>query len=213
MEGPFPARSGPAPGRQAIEAVFASRYPDRGEENTVCGTQLPWRLGGPDPLEDIGVYDGGEFWHLVTYGFSDLRDKRTDDPQWSGMGFELTVRLRKCPDRDDQEELACMCGVLQSLARYVFLTGAAFAPYEYIWTGQTTGLDSRGTSRLTGFLTMPDPMGMLDTPNGRVALIQLVGATRRELELIMGQKAQIQQLLDQLPGGLTDYERGDLALY
>ena len=32
-------------------------------------------------------------WHFVTYGFSELYSKESDDPAVSGWGFELTFRL------------------------------------------------------------------------------------------------------------------------
>ncbi|MCL2334205.1 MAG: hypothetical protein FWC52_05405 [Candidatus Methanoplasma sp.] len=47
------------------------------------------------------------------------------------------------------------CGVLQSLARYSFGNGAIFKPYEYIYAQQKSGFDAKGTSKLTGFGTLP----------------------------------------------------------
>jgi hypothetical protein len=77
-------------------------------------------LGGNDPLDGISVYDGGDFWHFVTYGFSDLYEKETKDPEWSGFGFELTMKLKKTAsvvlsDTDDAE-IRNVAGILQSLA-------------------------------------------------------------------------------------------------
>ena len=55
-------------------------------------------LGGNDPLDGISVYTAKEpieHWHFVTYGFSELYEKETGDPENSGFGFELTFRLVK----------------------------------------------------------------------------------------------------------------------
>ncbi len=51
----------------AIDEAFLRVYPGQ-EERKHFGTLIPWRLGGPDPLDGISVYDGGDCWHFVTYG-------------------------------------------------------------------------------------------------------------------------------------------------
>ena len=37
------------------------------------------RADGNDPLDGISIYDGGDFWHFVTFGFSDLYEKHPED--------------------------------------------------------------------------------------------------------------------------------------
>ena len=34
-------------------------------------------------------------WHYVTYGFTELYEKKSEDPEVSGYGFELTFRLKR----------------------------------------------------------------------------------------------------------------------
>ena len=43
------------------------------------GTLVSWNLGGNDPLEGISIYDGGDYWHFVTYGLSEIFDKESDN--------------------------------------------------------------------------------------------------------------------------------------
>lgn len=69
-------------GWDAITARFEQLYP--GQNNPQhYGTLIPYSLGDNNPLDGIIIYDGGEFWHFVTYGFSNLYEKHSgDDPEW-----------------------------------------------------------------------------------------------------------------------------------
>lgn len=83
-----------APGWDAIDAALARLYP--GVEPWHVAPDVPTRLGGDDPLHGISAYrrdDPVPHWHLVTYGMSELYEKVSDDPDYSGWGFELTLRV------------------------------------------------------------------------------------------------------------------------
>lgn len=103
-----------------------------------------------------------------------------------------------------------MAGILQALARYVFENQSPFGLYEYIYTGQKNGMDLQGKSKITGFVTMPDPVGQIHTPNGKISFIQLVGLTDKELKSIQSKEYTVEQILQQLGTSLTDYSRTDL---
>ena len=204
----------PAYGWDAITAKFDSIYP--GQDNPLhYGTIVSYKFGGPDPLQGISVYDGGEYWHFVTYGFSDLYDKESDGPEWSGYGFELTLKLKKLPSipdpKKDDSEIKNIVGVLQSLARYVFGSGNCLNPYEHIYTGQTDGFDAKQKSKLTGFGTLPDEAGTIETPNGKVQFVCVVGLTAKELESIKGKEYTTREILELLGSDLTDYSRSDVV--
>lgn len=47
------------------------------------------------PLDGISVYNGGDYFHFVTYGLSELYEKQNGNPERSGYGFELTLKLKK----------------------------------------------------------------------------------------------------------------------
>lgn len=191
----------PTPGWDAISAAFERLYPRRPIH---YGALLPWSLGGNDPLDGISAYDGGGFYHFVTYGFSELYEKESENQEYSGYGFELTLKLKKPAE---EEEIRCVCGILQSLARYVFEEGAVIRPYEYIYTGQENGMDVRGESKLTGFFTLPDEAGKIETPNGKLEFVQLVGATDAELRAVVDQKLTVPELAERVGTSLTDYSR------
>ncbi len=198
-----------APGWDAITARFESIYP--GQTNPQhYGTIVKYWFGGNDPLDGISIYDGGDFWHFVTYGFSDLYEKHPEDnPEWSGAGFELTVKLKKLP-WIDESEIKNIAGILQSLARYAFSNQRGFKPYEYIWTKQTNGFDMKGKSKLTGFAAMPDEAGIIETPHGKVEFICVVGLTDRELRSIVDKEMTTEAVLKKIGSPITDYEREEV---
>lgn len=193
-------------GWDAITEAFEKRYPD--QTNPIhYGTLISWQLGGNDPLEGISAYDAGEYYHFVSYGLSDLYEKENEDPEYSGYGFEFTLKLRKRGLANEEAEIRGICGILQALARMTFEHGEIFQPYEYIYTGQKEGMDAEATSAITGFITALDELGTIDTPNGKVTFVQLIGMQDKELKTILDKRYQVRDLLAMLPNTLTDYTR------
>lgn len=199
-----------APGWDAITAAFETLYP--GQTNPKHYAPLiSMRLGGNDPLDGISIYDGGRYWHFVTYGFSELYEKESADPEYSGFGMELTFKLDKDSCEDTEQEILCVCGILQSLARLTFQNQEVFLPYEYIYTGQTEGIDAKQKSNITGFITVPESkVEEIHTPNGMVLFVELVGATDSELSHIYQQKLGVNELYEALGTDVTSYHRPSL---
>ena len=107
-------------GWDAIDSVLLPIY--GGREPRHYGTILPMMLGGNDPLQGISVYKNllpEPHYHFVTYGFSELYEKESEDPELSGYGFELTFRLA-CDASDPEEPPRWPLNLLQNIARYVF---------------------------------------------------------------------------------------------
>lgn len=200
-------------GFDAIESAMLSLYPT--QTNPLhYATMINWSLGGNDPLDGVSIYETDDFYHFVTFGFSELYEKESKNLEYSGFGFELTLKLQKSPDVDEFE-LKNMVGVLQGLARYIFADGAVFSPYEYIYTGQKNGIDQHGKSKLTGFFTLPSSLGVLNTPNGKVEFVELLGMTNHELLQAYEKKAtraEIEALVHQynLQNVYTNLSRDDL---
>lgn len=193
-------------GWNAIEETCLKLYPGQTDPKHY-GTLIPWSLGGNDPLDGISIYDGGEYYHFVTFGFSELYEKECENEEYSGYGFELTIKLKK--DGLDNEEAAIrgMCGILQQIAKITFNNNEIFKPYEYIYTGQTTGIDPDGQSLLTGFITKLDELGEIDTPNGKLQFVELTGVTDKELKEIIDKKINVEGLYEKLGSDYTDYKR------
>ena len=71
-------------GWDAVTAEFERVYP--GQTNPKhYGTLIKWALGGKDPLDGISIYDGGDYWHFVTYGMTELYEKEGDNDDISGF--------------------------------------------------------------------------------------------------------------------------------
>lgn len=199
-----------APGWDAIEEAVSGLYQGKPIQVEHYGVLIPWRLGGNDPLDGISIYDGGEYYHFVTYGLSELYEKETDDPEYSGFGFELTTKLKKSCIGDEEGEFRCMAGILQAVARISYNQGDIFAPDEYIYTGQTAGMDVNQKSQITGFITKEDEMGEIITPNGKVQFVQLIGATDAELKTLVDKKLTVPELAEKIGTDLTDYSRSSV---
>ena len=83
-------------GFDAIAEALNTLYPD--QAGAFYRTIVPYALGGNDPLDGVQVFKserGMPHWHYVTYGFTELYEKETDNPEESGYGFELTFRLKR----------------------------------------------------------------------------------------------------------------------
>lgn len=199
-----------APGWDAIEQEFLRIYP--GQTNPKhYAPMIKWIFGGPDPLDGISVYDGGDFWHFVTFGQTEIYQKECEDKEVSGYGYELTFKLKKADYEDEEAEIRCICGILQSIARITFKNGEIFRPYEYIYTGQTTGIDANRKSALTGFICVSDPsVNMIDTPNGKVSFLELIGMTDAELRTLSNRDS-VMNIYEKLGGDITDYQRESLV--
>ena len=193
-------------GWDAITEVFEKLYPGK-ESPLHFGTLIPWQLGGSDPLRGISIYDGGDYWHFVSYGLSELYEKESKDPEWSGYGFEFTLKLKKAGLADEDAEIKSICGIFQTLARLTFQNGEIFQPDEYIYTGQTKGMDHRQQSALTGFITALDEAGEIVTPNGKVQFVKLIGATDAELKALYNKETTVSEIAEKIGSDLTDYTR------
>lgn len=199
-----------APGWDAITAEFERIYP--GQKNPKhYATRLSYQLGGNDPLQGISVYDAGDSWHFVSYGLSELYDKESNNKEISGYGMEFTFRLKKGCYNYEEHEIICTCGLLQQLARITFQKGERFLPYEYMYSGQTQGIDSKEKSKLTGLITVPDTKAKeLDTSNGKVIFVEFIGVTDAELKAILNKKIRVKDLYEKLGTDITDYNRDSI---
>ena len=172
-----------SPGWDAIDRALAPIYGDA-EPHAHYGTVLPYMLGGNDPIHGISVYlrtDPIPHFHFVTYGFTDLFVKETDDPDESGFGFELTLRLGRAADENEVPSWAL--NFLQNLARYVFGTGNRFGAGHKMGLNGPIALDH--DTKLTAILFTEDPeLGAFESEFGKAHFIQVVGITDDEYRLI-----------------------------
>ena len=71
--------------------------------------------------------------------------------------------------------------LMQNLAKYVYKSKKWFEAYHFIPSNSPLRLNA--DTKLVGVAFAPDTvLGGIDTPNGRVELLQMVGITQRELD-------------------------------
>lgn len=206
---------GAAPGWEAIDAALAALYGDQAPKH--YGTLIGHRFGGPDPLDGISAYRRAAprpHWHVVTYGFSDLYDKETADPERSGYGFELSFRLADdalATAGDEAEPPGWVIGFLQNLARYVFGSGNVFEAGHYMHLNGPIALGHDTAIHSIAFARDPE-LPPIDTPNGRVEFLQVVGITLDEEQAFKRWTTlrALDVLAPSLPLFVTDLERRSL---
>jgi len=194
-------------GWDAISQALNTIYP--GQEPKHYGTIISWRLGGPDPLNGISVWKRITplpHWHFVTYGFSELFEKESNNAAVSGYGFELTFRLQT--DAASGEPPGWALNMLQNLARYVFRSGNIFRDGEWMTANGPISLDR--PTQLCGIGLVYDPeLPAIQTPNGRVEFLQIVGLTKEEEQAAKLWKPRklLEVFLPHMPLWVTDLDR------
>jgi Suppressor of fused protein (SUFU). len=196
-----------AAGWDAIERAMSKIYGD--QEPKHYGTLIPYMLGGRDPLDGISAYKAERpypHWHFVTFGFSELYDKESDDPERSGYGFELTFRLAR--GETEEEPPAWAMNLLQNMGRYVFKSGNVFRNGDYLDANGPICLGA--DTKLTALAFVRDPeLPALDTPNGQVEFLQMVGITGCELEAMQtwNTLGMLNACEEHMPRYITDLSR------
>ena len=168
-----------APGWAAIDAALAPIYGER--EPLHYAPPLHMAAGGNDPLDGISVYVRDDHFHFVTYGFTELYQKESDDPETSGFGFELTFRLARAAEELEPPPWAL--NLLQNIARYVFRSGNGFAPGHKMNLNGPIALGEDTAIAALAFASDPE-LGPIASPFGVAELVQIVGITFDEYELV-----------------------------
>lgn len=199
-------------GWTAIDNVFDKIYP--GQEPAHYAPPLHYAAGGEDPLDGTSIYKSNqqeEHFHIVSYGFSELYyNEKAAGGEFSKWGFELTMRVK--PFAGDPDKPTWVINMMNNLARYVFTSGKWFEEFQYIPANGPIRLDT--DTDITGLAFIKDPeAGRIDTPNGEVTFLQIVGLTTAELERIQkaNTRTAVEEVLTALaitnPLLITDLER------
>jgi len=200
-------------GWDAINAALRALYPR--QEPRHYGTLVSHTLGGDDPLDGISVYwseNPRPHWHYVTYGFSELYGKQSEDPQESGFGFELTFRLAADAGQDGGgTPPAWPLNLLQNVARYVFGSGNVFEAGHHLDANGPIALEADTQLRHLAFVADPQ-LPAIDTPNGRLDFLQMVGLTDDEMAAVRrwSTLGVLDALAPAMPSWVTALARGSL---
>jgi suppressor of fused-like protein len=199
----------PAPGRDAIARTLDALY--EGRQPRMFDNPNPWSRGGEDPLDAIGVWRRAEpvpHWHFVSFGLTDLYAKKSASAA-SGYGFELTLRVAAEPDA--LEPPLWPMHLLQSLARYVYRTGHGFHDGHRMSANGPITLGAPSALCSMAF-TFDRELPAIDTPNGSVAFLQVVGITLDEEAVAhkWDTRKMLATLLPFMPLYCTDPRRASL---
>lgn len=160
-----------APGWDAITAAPERLYP--GVEPRHVAPSRGLAFG--DPLEGLSAYPALDHWHFVTIGMTDLYQDHSPDSEWSGWGYEITIRVAPLTEEPPQWAFRLLYELAGSLRDEgePLGVGHRFDPGGPIDGDQT---------RLTALAFTLDPgLGSIETPHGRILFLQAVGITAEEL--------------------------------
>ena len=194
-------------GVQAIDSALKNKYKER--VPLIFAPMVTLNGGGEDPLEMISVFERDDptpHWHFVTYGFSDLYEKKVKNTPISGYGFELTFRVKK--NKGEEEPPSWVISFLQDLARHVFTTGSRFDNGFYLSTNKKINF-SKKTQLNTMMFTYDPELKPINTPNGIVVFLQVVGITEDEKIAMLSWNSSkfLDTLIRKIPLFITDVER------
>lgn len=216
----MPTNEDQAPGLDAINQALTSFYgqkPDKiFSENQLAGT-------GASALESISVYRSQadkSHWHYITFGFSELFEKESENAQMSGLGFELTFRLVASTNENQAPEWPF--SLLNQLAQMIFENGIYLQPGSLIELPNSIRSVPSPAARIDSVLIARDlELGTINTINGRVDFLQAVGITEAEVgilkrwrgdKFIESAKAKLGRLLLTDPGRESITEDPCMAL-
>ena len=197
-----------APGWEAIDAEFDRLYPSQEPAHYATTIESRTMFGGNEYLDGFSVFDmGNGCRHIVTYGMTELyADEEAFGGKYSRWGYEMTLKLKA----DSAEECMWALDMLSNLARYTYTSERWFEPFECIHGG--TPLHNGTDSKITSLITVADTTAKsLDTLNGKVDFIQLVGITEEEYQAIQQDLENIRKLIELMkqddPNLATDMNR------
>lgn len=190
------------PGLDALLRAVSALVPGVSPVHAKIGLGLP--LGSA--LQGVAAWPAPDHWLYVGCGLSELGEKETDEPDYSGSGFEFSLRLRRDPAQDVPPEWPIR--VLAALSQQVW-EGTDYELGDWIVTPDALGGDPSMAGQ-TSLAVVPDVrLPRLDTPNGAVHLFQLVPLTAAEgaaaqaegsVEAIIADLAARDPLLAATPG-------------
>ena len=183
------------------------------EINKIYGVDKPYmnfkvpvlyakKYGGEVPLEQVVVYEGRDYLHFITIGIFGLCEDRGESK------FEYTFKLKKKNTENFNLEIEHTSPMLDAIAAFSSSCSELIKQYQIIPGEQGKGMNSNEQSKITGFITVPDTsLNSINTQNGKIDFVELVGATDMELKSINNNQITVKELFDKIGSDITDYDR------
>lgn len=192
-----------AVGWDAIREQLEDTY--KGIEPRQYGPPVSMMLGGKDPIEATAIYDSEkqEFHrHFISYGMSELYyNEEAAGGEFSKWGFEFTFRLKPFEEDNVDDDPFWVIEVMNNLARYVYESENWFEEYQFIPANGPIRTETKVPVDIVGLIFVADPeLGKINTPNGEVTFLQMVGITSKELERLKKNPTtdEVKKLVDEL---------------
>lgn len=193
-------------GSEQIEYYYDQVYPKK-----LVTSVRPMFNMGRYPLDCLVVYDGGDYWHLVTIGLSEEFYKENGNVGLSGYGLEFTMKISKsCVTGDEEIDYMAkhFYNALCTYAGAIKYNGERYKVNEWIMHETPMPIDPLEQSQLTGFITTRDDVFKTTyLLSGYLEFIELVGVTQEELEAIRDKKYSAKEMLDLIGSDVTDFNR------
>ncbi len=194
-------------GWDAIDKILKKEYGNQVPQH--YAPKVYYSLGGNEPLDGISIYVDIEnkCYHYITYGFSEIYEKETEDKEISGFGFELTFRLKYAEFSENYPTWPI--NLLQNIAKVTFSKGMRFKEFQTLSSGP---IRLEPSTEIKGILFILDPtLKEMKTENGKVGFLQIFGLTSTEYQNIIDKKTNRRKLiseeLNKNPLLITDVER------
>lgn len=158
-------------------------------------------------LDAIGVFDGGDYWHFVTYGLS---------THFEDFDFELTMKLKKTEYENvelRELEIKEICLRLNDFAHYFCCSIIGIEWYNLYYhipfcLNRWRPYIYR-KSKIESFMAVPETkFNEIEIPNGKIQFVQLLGITKRETNAVLESKTiTCEALHEKIGSDLTDFWR------
>ncbi len=123
-------------------------------------------------------HDEAPGWDAIDAALERLYPKDFEDAEWSGWGYELTMRVRR--GEGDVPPMRAL-QTLQKLANWAHASSRVLSPGDAFDTGRPIVADE--PCSLTGFGFRADPeLPAIDTPHGKVEFVEVVWLHPSEVE-------------------------------
>ena len=138
-------------------------------------------------LEGLDAYFTRDHWHFVTVGLTDLRETSDPEADASGLGYELTMRVRDAGKGPADWAIRLLAAV-GDLA----LAGEQFGPGHTLDVGEAFA-DGTGPLTAVGFVTDPS-VASTASSNGSVSFLQVVSLTADQGTRVMAGELALEGL-------------------
>lgn len=139
--------------------------------------------GGEDPIDGVAIFDHEDYYHLVSYGMSQLYySEESVEQEYSKWGFEFSMRLQPF-EGDAGEDPFWVIQLMNNLGRFVNETKVWLDEYQFMPLGGPIRADA--DTSITGVAFIKDPdLGEIETPHGKVVFLQLIGLTDTQVKAL-----------------------------